>query len=529
MLVLDNIEEFSNGKDKIELPDYHIGHLSLSSKTKLTLCYLPSEDSNNPFHMDEIVISPIKFESWDSLWRINASFYERQGLVNSVLEALRAADLSVLQAETVSVENRSFHQLEIIVDARRFIHKDRELLEVDHIDSLERRLVAYCIHDLALSPQGEPMLKVRKMKGLFNAYNRYSDLQKASPKNRSLYDRAYVQSKAILLPHKIKSKISKLNKDRYLLVSDTKERVLRVFLPNFDAGFTLIRIIHKDTVGVLAAITQSLSAKFDIITSLTKIKQQDDKNHIELILSSTEHPGRDEENKRRAIIKECLKQKHLSEYALEIGYPEKIGKKCSLNRIISSKEESDYVEDELINEETSEIIKTRFNELNETEPPSAKNRRKMDCLRELNSLEQSPKLNTSMFVSFDFEEDPYFDKFFEVATQNQLDVVTGESSGERPTIREAIIDRISRCDCFMGIWTKRKNGEMSPWLIWELGVAQALHKPFKLLMAENIDKDSWQKVNPESNQYTFHPLDFEQRANEAIVSLLQNMARHKKF
>jgi len=533
MLVLDNIEEFSNGKDKIELPDYHIGHLSLSSKTQLTLCYLPSEDSSNPFHMDEIVISPIKFESWDYLWRINASFSERQGLVNSVLEALKAADLSVLQAETVSVENRSFHQLEIVVDARRFIDKDKDIPEAEHINSLERRLVAYCIHDLALNTQGEPMLKVRKMKGLHNAYNRYCELQKASPKIRSVHERSYVESKAILLPHRIKSKIAKLNKDRYLLVSDTKERILRVFLPNTDAGFTLIRIIHKDTVGVLAAITQSLSAKFDIITSLTKIKQQDGKNHIELILSSTEYPGRDKENERRAIINDCLKQRHLSEYALEIGYPEKIGKSCNLSKVVANKEESSYEESELLDEETSEIIKKRFSELNETQSHNTKNKitnkRKMDWLRKLNSLEQSPQLNTRIFVSFDFNDDAYFNKFSQVACQNELDITTGKSPGEKPTMREAIIDRINQCDCFMGIWTKRTNGEFSPWLLWELGVAQALHKPFKLLMAPDIDPDTWQRINPEANQYTFHPLDFEQIANDAIASLLENMARHKKF
>ena len=189
--------------------------------------------------------------------------------------------------------------------------------------------------------------------------------------------------------------------------------------------------------------------------------------------------------------------------------------------------------DELLDEETSEIIKKRFSELNETQSHNAKNKitnkRKMDWLRKLNSLEQSPQLNTKIFVSFDFNDDAYFNKFSQVACQNELDITTGKSPGEKPTMREAIIDRINQCDCFMGIWTKRTNGEFSPWLLWELGVAQALHKPFKLLMAPDIDPDTWQRINPEANQYTFHPLDFEQIANDAIASLLENMARHKKF
>src|SRR5690349_3784921 len=115
MLVLDTMISVEQGK--VEIPFYHKGHLSLKSDTEVTVCLIPQSHDTPLGRVPEMIVSPIKFNSWPLIWRINAVFKERQGIVHKLLTIIRDAGLNVLTEESSSVENRDLHQVELIVDA----------------------------------------------------------------------------------------------------------------------------------------------------------------------------------------------------------------------------------------------------------------------------------------------------------------------------------------------------------------------------------------------------------------------------
>ena len=327
MLILDTLTKIENGV--IDIPEYHRGHLSLKTGTSVTLCFLPCQKNDNPPHLTEMIISPIVFNSWQYLTRINARLYDKPGVVRKLASAVRSKGLNILYEVSGPIENRRLHRAEFLVDARNFYRKFEEyrIANLDRVvlSEIERWLKAFCINELVFDGS-RLRLKVRPMEGFRNAHrNYYSCLSESKFKSQTFQERSTISQGKIVLPENILNAIPDKQK-RVLLISDTKDRVLRAFFLQPDEHYTYVRVLHNDSEGSLATISSCLAEHFFTVTTLSRLKKQGQRNDVELLLFCPHFPLEIQDGKRKELIEQVLSQNKLKHLDIEVSYPEAVGK-----------------------------------------------------------------------------------------------------------------------------------------------------------------------------------------------------------
>lgn len=535
MLVLDTMSTIENGK--LEIPFYHKGHLSLKSNTEVTVCLIPQSHEASLGFIPEMIVSPIKFASWPLIWRINAIFKEQQGIVHKLLTVVRDAELNVLTEESSSVENRDRHQIELIVDASepfggRFEPEDL----VTATRALERRIASLCIDELAFV-EGKPRIKVRPMKGLFTAYQRYHEALNDKSVAKPKVERTMVYKGSLAIPDSCLEMLRRYQPLRGLMSSDTKERILRVLFPPPDVQFTFVRISHHDSKGALAQITGELAQVFDIVTSLTRIQRQGNQNDFELMLYSKQYAQPDQEETRRQIIDNILSDAKFEKLGLEIAYPEKVWQRSGSGRAPRGGNQVAFeknvitpkVSPETLQKSTAVIIREKIDEyvrLKESHHPFSR-RRELDVrhafLHRL-LLEEDIEASSTreIFISYQFSREDLFTQVRARMDHAGCKPITGRDPDEESVFRTVIVKRIKLSQGFIGVWTG-ENSLISPWLVWELGVAQALNKPYRLLIHRSVDPKVWQPINPEKNHTLFTETEFAASFDKAVLHLLDDI------
>lgn len=538
MLILDGISIVEN--DQLFIPLYHRGHMSLKSNTTVTLALIPPRQRTVFPQLTEMIISSIDFRSWPSLWRVEATFLERPGVVNKLLRIVADEGLNVLNEESSSVENRDLHTVELIVDTRSAGRTERD---IERMQALEHRILALCVEDLNFE-RTEPRLRVKRMKGLYSAYEKFQRSGNRAQKVRPFQDTSFISNRRIHLPSGVTELLPPQRPLRTLLVSDTKERLLRAFFPSEHDGFTYVRVAHHDSPGALAAITRELAKAFDIVNSLTRIQSQGSQNDLELLLYSRQLPSQADDLGRREIIEDLLSNTRLKHLNLLVSYPESV---ASAERLGTSPQPSKSrinfreqkqvarINERYMRQSTAIVLQSRVEEyerLVERQPSFVKGDRlqqRLKKLRELLRIEGESNPQPRIFVSYDFSRTDLANIVSQKLKRLRCKLVTGANPDETlGAFRDVIIDRISTCDAFLGIWTKRDDGLESPWLLWELAVAQASKRQFRLLIQEGIDPEKYIKINPERHHRVFKDSMFQNESDIAIRRLLDDVAQEAR-
>lgn len=533
MLILDSLCELS--KPEIELPFYHKGHLSLKSGTRVTLCLIKPADPSFA-RMTEMIVSPISFRSWQHLWRVTAVFREQQGVVNKLLTVVRDSGLNVLFEESSSVQNRNLHEVHLVCDASAVSSVPEWRQEEVHIASLKRRIAAILINELA-DYHDQLLLSVDRMDGIYTAWQRYREAQVNG--EWSGWESSAIRDGKLPLPGEMFNRITTTGKARALLVSDTRERLLRVFFPSPDVHFTYVRISHLDSVGALASITGVLADEFDIVTSLTRVKDQGQENHFELLLFNETLPAEEDERRRRQRIETLLSISSLASLNLRVSYPTSVesaageGIPLTAKRRSRRKRKAPAVDQELANLSTAAILQRRLSEYTEDRiglsqfEEAEKLSRRLKILNKLAVEEGGIHLGTTVFLSFEFARPDIFQGVEKICKDLGLAVISGQNPNEEKIFRQAIINRVLDADCFLGVWTGM-GGRLTPWFLWEYGVAQAVGKPCELLLHREVDKEMSIRITPEQHHNVFSGVDFVDYAREAL-GRLRNVVRKRRL
>ncbi len=110
----------------------------------------------------------------------------------------------------------------------------------------------------------------------------------------------------------------------------------------------------------------------------------------------------------------------------------------------------------------------------------------------------------------------------------KVDVV--KHSRERPTIRRDVFDRIYEATLFLGIWTpsgKADDGRPSPWVVWELALAHAFRRPYRVLMRAGMNTVDYMAIYPEKFYRSFRDAaEFKRGAEAELTGLLTGVGPH---
>jgi hypothetical protein len=141
-----------------------------------------------------------------------------------------------------------------------------------------------------------------------------------------------------------------------------------------------------------------------------------------------------------------------------------------------------------------------------------------------------------LFISYAFRDEDRFQRISRSAAHRKFEVVTGRDLGGEMDSRDGIKRLMEGCECFLGVWTEAGGVEMkdgswwpSPWLLWELGVAESRNLPFKLLISDQVNEKVWQKLVPSQPHIIFSAANFDKKLKDALKALRGLLLRRSEL
>ncbi|MFL5383258.1 MAG: hypothetical protein ACJ8GN_12125 [Longimicrobiaceae bacterium] len=552
MLILDIPRPFES--DLVRVPLYHRGPLSLFPEATVSICLLPGKREQDA--LPELVISPIDFEFWDDLWRITMAMHERVGLVHDVFETLKDHDVNVLAAESSSMDGQQYHSVEMVVDASLYngaAHdNDKEYRTAGKTETLldlRRAILANVFKDIALSSSGEPRIKIRRVRSLFNAHRHF--LKAAADYRRGVaFQPVVAQTRVEKVDGKVVLRLSgeirevlkealDLQQEStdprgayYLPVSETDDRFLRVYFIRNSRPVLSLTIAHEERPGALAAITEAMhEAKFDILTSLSRLHKFGKHATFDLVVKPPLELGTDIDLIKDTLETALSTQELVNSFNIKVAYPLFPQTYSAIEHKSLSVQPGARTPERPRKRPTHTLLQehyTAYADLSRRVNPTFEELQRFALARDLiaeetiaNGHEAAPR---SLFVSYSFRDDSRFKTINDIATELGMEIVTGRKLG-RGVNRDRIVHLMRTCTDFLGIWTedggqKFKDGWWpSPWLHLELGAALSLGLPWHLLISKKVHEDAWRRVAADEVHTFFDTGDFEAQAREALTEI----------
>ncbi|HLG16272.1 MAG TPA: ACT domain-containing protein [Blastocatellia bacterium] len=549
MLILDKPRRFDGST--IQIPLYHRGHLSLFPTAKVWLCLLPGTKGGQT--LPEIVISPIPCQFWNDLWRISITLQDRIGLVHDVFEALARNSINVIAAESSSMERQRLHSIEAIVDARLYsarndgTHEERASRRVEALPGLRRTILAHFLHEIAFLPSGRERLRIRRVRNLFEAIHSYNEAQRLgefTPAVGQTSVQKMNEGAAIILPTEVKEPLLYVlgmtkspaagKRDQYLLVSDTTDRFLRVYF--FPSGSPLIAptILHQDEIGAIAAITAALRrAGFNILTSLSRLYSYGSQAQTEFVLQPPPGLSHRGVGQIKTSLEETLASRELVErYKIEIGYPKGYvtplkSKRLAMRSSPPAASLPDIATGKPALDTEGRLRGLHENFVRRVKQPgvTSEDTYRLHLVQKLlaeETADRQPTVRGTLFISSSFTNDAILKRAVDAAKRHHFKVVLGKEVGKAPTTREGVMTLMRLCTHFLGIWTTDGGMNMgqswwpSPWLHWELGVAEAMNLPWHLLISSEVHQDAWKRLAGSTPHSIFSTADFDKKLKHAL-------------
>lgn len=553
MLILDTLTKVENGKLRVE--DFHRGHLALKTGTLLTIVALPGHSRTPVPTLTEMTISPILFESWEHLTRVNARVINRPGVLRKLMCALDHANIHILYHASGPLENGRLQRIEFLVDARQYYNRFRELScdrkVKDHyvLSQLEIWLKSLMVEDLDFD-DSRMRLKVRPMETFQRTWRAYNLFARDALYPEPILDYVEINNGWIEIPRKILSEHGE-NSCNIMLNSDTKDRLLKGLLFKNSDSVTYLRVTFTHLPGASAKICSTLAEYFHFVTSLTRILQHGSTCVVELMLYSPIMRDPSQDTRRRQVIESLLSVHSFGRFKIRVSYP------CSLRGIDTKSHRPQKYPDSLVDlaktqnlcadeshlftRKAVNILKERishFQELMISDESESSDqfstpitsRLAAEACRELLSRQDEQELSHSrVFVSFPFVFDDLYEVVKDALERKGMIVVTGKEPSGRTAFRDIIVDRICSCYGFIGIWKYEERlgpVKFSPWLSWELGIAQSCKMPVRIFPHEEMTHDQFiphRAILPEFHMPPFSDLDFSTYASRMIKDFIEDV------
>jgi hypothetical protein len=551
MLILGSSNYVDNGI--LIIPDYHRGHLSLKSGTDVTIAYLPGKPSNPYPTLSEIIISPISFKSWQYMTRVNARVVNRPGVLRKLMHALAEEDLDILYHASGPLENGRFQRIEFLVDAHKYYTGFERLKTVNKdpdpyiLFELERKLKSLLINELCFDGQ-RARLKVRPMEAFRRAWKAYRMMLMNDEQSRPLKGIGTIEKGSLRLPNLIIDRIG--SNFNIMLNSDTKDRMLRAIVLDEPSRCTFLRVVHNDKPGSSARICSSLSSEFQIVTTLSRIKRQGGSSDFEFMLYSPRHAKAEDEVRRRGIIESLLSDQDLQDLDILVSYPEEIGSvgpephapeaTTEINEQSSPLPEICPIEKDLMRKSANSILKQRidyfYKQATTTDKVdiSLNSRLAEQACRELLCLQGDHEIDhCRIFASYPYAFERLYKVLEEYLLGQGFEVVNGKGIDGRAAFRDTIIERINSCHGFVGIWKFDESLgpiKFSPWLSWELGIAQANGMPVRICPHEAMSTGDFmphRTILPDINMPPFSDIDFRNYLADNLKTLKESAQNYE--
>jgi hypothetical protein len=561
MLVLGYVGATTTDETWISVPPFHTGHLGFVPGTPVRIG-LVNESPNGPHY--EVVVTPFKKDTRD-LAVVTVAMKDQAGVVARLVGAVAALDLNIEILESSSIKLLDNHSVTLLVDlsgvanrtsppettptaARRLYQGYDSVFPVGDFACmcLFESIVAHCADILewkTIAGDRFPDIEIRS----------YPDNRtfRSSVERRVLPDRERTLHARIDLPNEIanglRPVVSPDGQLEYLLVSDTTTRALHAFFMQPDLARRVFHVgfFHDDVPGALATILALLrDAGFNILTSLVR-KQDDGRSVWEAVLEhqgAGQVPGRNTRHAHEPVMQpeldwicERIATAHkrtktkIVDCAIVVAPPKypvrpkgtSRATEVALSALLApSSVEPDAAQDY----DPAVLLRRQLRKLDKTPDNGDKETRRR--LIHLIQRRRTEHGRPGVFLSYPHNASKYGELVFDRMDGRWRMDRYQKPDGE--VILEQVIARVEDCDYFIGLWHhegspgKGRTKRISPWMLFEYGVAYAAGKPAIVVHSDRLHKDISQRIspgvaNPEYSDATF---------NDTVELIVEYCERH---
>jgi acetolactate synthase small subunit len=519
----------------ITVPPFHTGHLGFVPGTPVRIGVV--NESPSGLHR-EVVVTPFTKDPRD-LAVVTVAIKDRAGVLARLVGAVAALGLNIEALESSSIKVLDNHSVTLVVDlsgalgnvppdnpestaARRLYHGYDSVFPVGSLACvyLFESIFAHCADIIEWKPiAGEwfPDIEIR-------SYPDDRTLRKSivqplvADTERALHARIDLPSE---ITNELRPVVSSDGQLEYLLVSDTTTRALHAFFmhPEHAKRVFHVGFFYDDVPGALATILALLrEAEFNILTSLVR-KQQQGRSVWEAVLQyqgEAEVPRGDTRHAHDPVTQAeiawiCERivaaHKQTKEEAIDCAidvapptYPLRpkdthAAEKLSLSKLLGP---STQVPGAAPRYKPAKLLKKQLKELNKTQ-----NHEDTEAAKRLVQLIQKRHMEQgqpSVFLSYPHSASELGKAVRKHMRRHWRIVRYQKPDGE--VILEQVIAKIEECDYFIGIWHHEEGSPgkagtgISPWMLFEYGVANAAKKQTIVVHSDKLHKDIWQRINP---------------------------------
>jgi len=272
---------------------------------------------------------------------------------------------------------------------------------------------------------------------------------------------------------------------------------------------------------------------------------------VELLLYSSDMKDPTQEIRRRQVIETILSHHEFSKFNIRVSYPSSLRgvdpkshkSKSHPNSLIDVQKTRNICPEEshLFKRKAINILKERidyFQHLMDSDEAESSDQFSTPissrfaaeaCLELLSRQGEQELSHSRVFVSFPFTFNSLFEVVEAALKKSGMIVVTGKEPSDNTAFRDIIVDRICSCYGFIGIWKYEERlgpVKFSPWLSWELGIAQSCKMPVRIFPHEEMTHDEFfphRAILPEFHMPPFTDLDFSSYVNKMIGDFTQDV------
>ena len=530
MYVLDRLQNAQKNWE-IKLPLYHRGHLSLYPGTTVHLAPFLS-DSRSPRRLPEILGSTIHRNSWRSVFRIAISLYDSPGVLHETVRSIARHGGNVLHLDSTSSEQESIHQVEAVVDFVSLLTDERKDQSV--CEEIEGLLLTDCSPHVFEDEESKIKVSVRPI-GSLRRLSRMLDRVRLSGTDSLVQSTKISVDGRFEIKGGLKDLLEQGTSDgnigiglpfRYLVTSDTKERIFRVVLVPGEDFVVWCSIRHDDRPGAVAAITGAIKQQgITILCALNRVQIHQGVNWFEMIVSKTEWgPQRHSGSLPTEQVEKILEGKELSKYNPEIFFSRsKADRSMRTKQAVPIRRQVRILRRQVAVEDWLKTSEQRMDAVVD------KHEKRILQIGLRKVREATGRLVPTVFLSLEFSKvnrariQVVRDCGQELGVR--IDVV--ESARREHVVWHELVDRISRATHFISIWTPTEkspetDNRPSPWCLWELGVANALRKPFAVAIQEGTNMLDYGKIHGGRVYFPFHDeAEFKKKIFDLLSEIIE--------
>jgi predicted amino acid-binding ACT domain protein len=522
MFVLDRPRISKNWE--IFLPLYHRGHLSLYPGTTVYLAPVHHPDAS-AHHFPEIMGTTIQQSSWPTVYRISIKLRDAPGVLHSTLASVARHGGNIVNLDSTSTEQESIHEVEMVVDFASLV--DSGDVAPDLSEEIEGLLLADCARYIVEEPGTGFDIRVQAHAGLRRLNSMLGKLRSSMYSTLVQAEQVQEKGKIVLgrpIIHMLRSDVGAGSSTAieppvaYFVSSDTIGRLFRITLvPNVEQ-ITWCAIRHNDRPGALSAITEAIRDNdMSILSGLNRVQRHQGRSWFEVILSKKAWknslvPAREREQE----IKEALIRANIDKDFSPTLYFDRAQADIAMRTVTNDDVSAAawFLRREL---PLSDWLDQKEKELKEHPGRMAGN--------PVDGLSVSPtaalslgikKVRTSRGrirpkVFFSAEFTPLNKARISIAREccntRGIDFDVVQSPQDGLVIRDEVLSRIAQATLFIGLWAPSSkepdSKRCSPWLLWELGVANAQRIPYGILVEHGTNLMDYMPIHGERFHFPF--------------------------